>query len=174
MFAQLLRGAGEPTHSVYFLLLKDHGAERRTICVPPIRLEVRSCLKPSRLLDRYATMPKSKKTSEPVGWERELELLESLRWSRKEFVVRVCATSKSQDERVLSVLRLEAAYQLVEFYFLLQARGIETDEDIRRLAELHNQYPVDIMRDAAKMERLGLNRERALEAMFTASAQSSP
>lgn len=113
-------------------------------------------------------MKKSETTSESATWNEELALLEDLRWSRKEFVDRVCAGSKSADARVLGVLRLEATYQLAEFYFLLRAREIETEADIRRLAELHNQYVVDIMRDPAKMERLGISRERALESMFTA------
>jgi hypothetical protein len=113
-------------------------------------------------------MTKKPKPSQGYSWDLELELLESLRWSRKEFVERVCEASKSQEEKVLSVLRLEATYQLAEFYFLLKARDIEAETDIHRLAELHNQYIVDIMKDAAKMERMGLSRDRALEAMFTA------
>jgi hypothetical protein len=107
-------------------------------------------------------------SSEPATWDDELALLENLRWSRKEFVDRVCTQSKSADPRVLGVLRLEAAYQLAEFYFLLRGRNLETEADIRRLAELHNQYVVDIMKDPAKMERLGISGERALESMFTA------
>lgn len=113
-------------------------------------------------------MGQNTKAFQSNNWDRELELLESLRWSRKEFVERVCEASKSQEEKVLSVLRLEATHQMAEFYFLLNARNIETEDDIHRLAELHNQYIVDIMKDAAKMERMGLSRERALEAMFTA------
>jgi hypothetical protein len=113
-------------------------------------------------------MAKSKAAPESAQWEKELALLESFRWSRKEFLDRVCRASASPDEKVLSVLRLEATHQLAEFYFLLRARNIETDEDIGRLAELHNQYIVDIMKDSAKLTRMGLNRERALEAMFTA------
>jgi hypothetical protein len=113
-------------------------------------------------------MPKPENAPEPDDWESELELLESLRWWRKEFLDRICQASRSQEERVLSVLRLEATYHLAEFYFLLRTRNIEAADDIGRLAELHNQYIVDIMKDPAKMERIGLNRERALEAMFTA------
>jgi hypothetical protein len=103
-----------------------------------------------------------------VGWDAELALLERLRVARKEFLDRICQASVSKDARVTTSLRLEATYQLAEFYFLLRARGIETEQDIQRLAELHNQYIVDIMKDAQKMSRMGLSRERALEAMFTA------
>jgi hypothetical protein len=90
-----------------------------------------------------------------VGWDAELALLERLRVARKEFLDRICQASISKDARVLTSLRLEATYQLAEFYFLLRARGIETEQDIQRLAELHNQYIVDIMKDAQKMSRMG-------------------
>jgi hypothetical protein len=115
-----------------------------------------------------ASMKKDEVATTSATWDDELELLEDLRWSRKEFVDRVCTSSQSADAKVLGVLRLEATYQLAEFYFQLRARGIETETDIRRLAELHNQYVVDIMKDPAKMDRLGVSRERALESMFTA------
>jgi hypothetical protein len=113
-------------------------------------------------------MKKSETAAETATWDGELALLENLRLARKEFVDRVCTGSKSSDTRVLGVLRLEATYQLAEFYFLLRARRIETEVDIGRLAELHNQYVVDIMKDPAKMERIGVSRDRALESMFTA------
>ena len=100
-------------------------------------------------------------------WRNELALLENLRWSRKEFVDRICEESQSAKSGVLETLRLEATYQLAEFLFLLRAQRIEDVSDIERLAELHNQYVVDLMKDQQKMKRLGLSRERALDAMFT-------
>jgi hypothetical protein len=111
-------------------------------------------------------MPKVNKT-ERIDWDAELNLLETLRWSRKEFLDRICLSSSSHDERVLGTLRLDATYQLAEFYFLIAARSIETEADVKKLAELHNQYIVDIMEDPTKMHRIGLTRERALEAIFT-------
>lgn len=113
-------------------------------------------------------MRKRSERSGTENWDAELVMLENLRWSRKEFVDRICAASRSEKPGVLAVLRLDATYQLCEFYFLLQAHGIESEADIKRLAEAHNQYVVDIMKDPAKMDRMGLTPERALEAMFTA------
>jgi hypothetical protein len=98
----------------------------------------------------------------------DLALLESLRWARKEFFDRICDESAVKDEDVLATLRLEATYQLAEFFYLLRARGIATTAQMQTLAELHNQYIVDLTKDAAKVARLGLNRERLLDAMFTA------
>jgi hypothetical protein len=100
--------------------------------------------------------------------EADLVLLESLRWSRKEFLDRVGEASVSKDEQVLATLRLESTYQIAEFYYLLRVRRIKSDEDIRLLADLHNQYVVELMKDAAKVARLGLTPERLLDAMFTA------
>jgi hypothetical protein len=100
--------------------------------------------------------------------EADLVLLESLRWARKDFLDRVGEESASRDEDVLATLRLEATYQLAEFLYLLRARRVETEEQIRMLAELHNQYIVDLTKDAVKVTRMGLNRERLLDAIFTA------
>lgn len=100
--------------------------------------------------------------------EADLVLLESLRWSRKEFLDRLGEASATEDEEVLATLRLESTYQLAEFYYLLRARGIDTEEKIQLLADLHNQYIVELMKDAAKVARLGLTSDRLLEAMFTA------
>jgi hypothetical protein len=100
--------------------------------------------------------------------EPDLTLLESLRWARKEFLDRVCEESASRNDDVLATLRLEATYQVAEFLYLVRARGIETEEQIGMLAELHNAYVVDLSKDAAKAARLGLSRDRLLDAIFTA------
>jgi hypothetical protein len=106
--------------------------------------------------------------ADTAGLNRDLVLLENLQWSRKEFFDRLCEASDSQDEQVLATLRLEGAYQFAEFFYLLRARRILSEEHIEALAELHNQYIVDLMKDQSKMHRLGLNKERVLDAMFTA------
>jgi hypothetical protein len=95
-------------------------------------------------------------------------MIEVLRWYRMVFAERLAAASASQDEDVLATLRLEATYQLAEFYYVLQARSIRTEAQIRALAELHNRYIADLTRDPAKMRRLGLKEERLLGAIFTA------
>ena len=98
----------------------------------------------------------------------DLEMIEISRWYRKEFVDRLVAASKSQDEDVLAALRLEATHQLAEFYYVLKARGIRTEEQIRRLSEGHNTYIAALTRDPEKMRRLGVKEERRLlDAMFT-------
>jgi hypothetical protein len=99
---------------------------------------------------------------------RDLMLLENLQRSRKEFFDRLCEASTSQEEQVLATLRLEGTYQFAEFFYLLRARGILSEEQVETLAELHNQYIVDLMKDQPKIHRLGLNKERVLDAMFTA------
>jgi hypothetical protein len=98
----------------------------------------------------------------------DLDMIEVFRWYRKEFVERLVAASKSQEEEVLATLRLEATYQLAEFYYVLKARDIRTEEQIRRLADSHNAYIAALTRDQGKMRRLGLKEERRLlDAMFT-------
>jgi hypothetical protein len=100
--------------------------------------------------------------------EHDLELLEVLRWGRKEFSDRLCQESCSQAADTLDALRSDSAYQLADFFYLLKARRIETEEDIRALAELHNQYIVTLTKDTEKMRRLGVKMDRLLDAMLTA------
>jgi hypothetical protein len=100
--------------------------------------------------------------SEISDVESDLELLEILRWGRKEFATKLCQESRSQKPETLDLLRLEPSYQFADFYYLLKARGIEAESDVRRLAELHNQYIVNLTKDAEKMRRLGLKPERLL------------
>jgi hypothetical protein len=106
--------------------------------------------------------------SELCEVERDLELLEVLRWGRKELADRLARVSRSQSPDTLDILRSEPGYQLADFFYQLKARRIETEEELRALADLHNQYIVDLTQDADKMRRLGLRRERLLDAIFTA------
>src|SRR5262245_55687842 len=83
-------------------------------------------------------MKRRNSTTERDEIEADLALLESLRWSKKEFFDRICQESRSQDDKILSVLRLEPTYQFAEFYYLLRARRIETEDDIQRLGNDSN------------------------------------
>jgi hypothetical protein len=116
-------------------------------------------------------MPKAGATSDVFAdtgaLTRDLALIENLQWFRKEFFDRACQASAKSDEDVLFVLRMEATYQIAEFFYLLRAQAIATEEQMRMLAEMHNQYIVDLTKDAAKMARLGLRADRLLDAMFT-------
>src|SRR5882757_6084888 len=114
---------------------------------------------------------KKKASSPPVSGDElaaDLTFLEVLRWGRKEFSAQICQESKVQTEDVLAALRLDATYQFSEFYYLLHAHRIETDADLKQLAELHNKYIVGLTKDADKMARLGLKQDRLLDAIFTA------
>jgi hypothetical protein len=101
----------------------------------------------------------------------DLTMLETFRWYRMIFTERLAAASKSQDEGILEMLRLEATYQLAEFYYGLKAHGIESEKDVEKLADAHNDYIEGLTNDPAKMRRLGLSKDRLLDAMFTADTR---
>jgi|SRR5262245_36992268 hypothetical protein len=101
----------------------------------------------------------------------DLNMIETFRWYRMIFTERLAAASKKQDEDILEMLRLEATYQLAEFYYGLKAHGIETENDVEKLADAHNDYIEGLTNDAAKMRRLGLSKDRLLDAMFTADTR---
>jgi len=100
--------------------------------------------------------------------EADLMLQESLLWSRAELFDRLISASMSQDPGTLECLRLDAVSQFVEFFYLIRARRIETVEQLTRLAEIHNEHIDLLCRDAPKMKRLGLRKDRLLDAIFTA------
>jgi len=105
---------------------------------------------------------------DPAEVEKDLFLLECVRLMRVEFSERVCARSKSQAEQTLATLRLEATYQMSEFYYLLQAMSINSAEQIETLTNIHNDDIIKLTKDTARMARLGLSSDRLLNAMFTA------
>jgi hypothetical protein len=98
----------------------------------------------------------------------DLEVLEQVLWSRAALHGRLVSESRSSDEAVDDVLRMESMAQFVEFFFLLKARGIETAEDVAHFADLHNAYLVGLHADKEKSRRLGLRADRLLDAIFTA------
>jgi hypothetical protein len=114
------------------------------------------------------TKGKAEDSADRSDVEADLVLLESLRRSKMEFFDRLCDESRSKDEKVLSVLRLEPTYQFAEFLYLMKAQQIDSESELHRLAEIHNQYIVDLMQDEAKVMRLGLSKDRILDAVFTA------
>lgn len=101
----------------------------------------------------------------------DLTMLEAFRWYRMIFTERLTAASRSRHEAILEMLRLEATYQVAEFYYGLKAHGIEGPDDIERLADAHNGYLVGLTNDPAKMDRLGLKKERLLDAVFAAETR---
>ena len=100
--------------------------------------------------------------------EKDLALIEHTSWALKAFSDRISAASQSSDPTVIETLRLDAMYKFAEFYFLLWARRIETGDDLKLVAEIHNSYIVGLTKDKAKMARMKLKKDRLLQAIFTA------
>lgn len=101
----------------------------------------------------------------------DVGVLERIRAARISFSERVCAASLLEDEKHLAQLRSEPTYLMAEFLYSMKVFGIAAIEDVERFADLHNDYIVSLTRDPAKLKRLGLTRERALAAMFTADTK---
>jgi len=106
--------------------------------------------------------------SDEAAIEADLMLQECLLWARAELFDRLSSASLSQNQGTLETLRLDAMSQFVEFFYLIRARKIETVEQLTRLAEIHNMHIDLLCRDAPKMKRLGLRKDRLLDAIFTA------
>lgn len=102
--------------------------------------------------------------------ERELQediaALQAFRISRLRFTNRVIELSADKSETVAAVLRSDPFYQLAEFYFLLSGYNIEATVEFAAYIERHNSYLTDLLKDPAKMLRMGLKRDRLLAAIL--------
>ena len=99
--------------------------------------------------------------------EADLILLEHLKAGRKAFVEQLCSASRTQTEAVLAVLRMESTYLIAEFFDLIRAHGIDSADQLQRLAELHNHYISELIKDTERATRFGLSTDRLLDAIFT-------
>lgn len=105
--------------------------------------------------------------SDTAALAADLELQELLLWARTSIPSRLLDASIEPDDALAEVFRLDAMYQFCEFFFLLKARDISSVEAIERLAEIHNLHIDALTRDTDKMRRLGLRKDRLLDAVFT-------
>jgi hypothetical protein len=99
--------------------------------------------------------------------EADLQVQETILWSRAVLPSRLVEASADKDIEVAEQLRIEAMYQFAEFFYLLRAREIDGAEAIGNLADIHNAHIEALTRDKAKMRRLGLSEDRLLKAIFT-------
>jgi hypothetical protein len=99
--------------------------------------------------------------------DADLMLQECLLWSRAELFDRLTSASLSQNQETLETLRLDGMSQFAEFFYLIRARRIETTDQIAQLAEIHNEHIELLCKDIPKMKRLGLRKDRLLDAIFT-------
>ena len=120
---------------------------------------------------KTAAAPETPGKPAGTGLADDLAFLEQVRWFRMTLSDRICAQSATSDEKVLHLLRQEPAGQIAEFYYLLACQNIKDAAQIDRLAELHNAYVVDVTKNEKKMNRLGLTRDRLLDAMCTADTR---
>lgn len=99
--------------------------------------------------------------------EADLYLLERMRYSRAQLNETICTASLTQASDVIQTLRLESSYHLCEFFFLLKANGFYETDDIQMLADMHNRYLADILKDPVRMQRMNVSSDRLLQAIFT-------
>jgi hypothetical protein len=97
---------------------------------------------------------------------RDIAALQAYRQARLEFNTLIAAASIDQSPDLLGALRSDATHQLAEFYFLLSGFGIKTVDEFDRLIERHNDYVASLLAEPAKMQRMGLSKDRLLSAIF--------
>jgi hypothetical protein len=99
--------------------------------------------------------------------EADLYFLERMRFARARLNETFCSASRDQNPDIIQSLRSESSYHLCEFYFLLKANGFYETDDIQVLADMHNRYIDEILKDQARMQRMNVSSDRLLQAIFT-------
>lgn len=103
---------------------------------------------------------------------RDVRTCEALHEARAAFQDALVEGSAVREPHFAAQLRQEPAYQLAEFFFLLRAFRLDSEEKLRRYAELHNCHLERLGADRAKMRRLGLSPTRLRRGRF--SSESIP
>lgn len=103
--------------------------------------------------------------------EKDLAALEHMRRARMNFGMRICEASATQEEDVLEDLRLENMFEFAEFYFAIKVTGFSNPDDIKFLAEMHNQRIEDLLKNPTAMRHRKLRKDRLLNAIFTADTR---
>ena len=98
---------------------------------------------------------------------RDIRTCEALHEAKAVFQDALVEASAVQDRHFVTQLRQEPPYQVAEFFFLLRAFRLDSEEKIRRYAELHNQHLEGLQADRAKMRRLGLSPTRVRKGVFS-------
>lgn len=97
----------------------------------------------------------------------DLETLEIIRRGRLNFSNAICKESLDKSDDVLSILRLESLYEFAEFYFVIYSSGLNEPDDIKLLAEQHNDRLEKLLLNKEDMKRRGLKKSRLLSAIIT-------
>lgn len=98
---------------------------------------------------------------------RDIRTCEALHEARASFQDALVEGSAVQDRHFVAQLRQESVHQLAEFFFLLRAFRLDSEEKILRYAALHNRHLEGLQADRAKMRRLGLSPTRIGKGMFS-------
>ena len=111
--------------------------------------------------------PESDPFADEYETMRDIRTCEALHESRAAFQDALAEGSAVQDLHFLGQLRQEPSYQIAEFFFLLRAFHLDSEEKIRRYAELHNRHLEELQTDRDKMRRLGLSPTRVEKGLFS-------
>ena len=98
---------------------------------------------------------------------RDIRVCEAVHEARSAFQEALVAGAAIQERHFVRQLRQEPVYQMAEFFYLLRAFRLDSEEKIRRYAELHNRHLEALRADPVKMHRLGLSPTRVQRGMFS-------
>ena len=97
----------------------------------------------------------------------DIRVCEAVHEARAAFQEALVAGSAVQERHFVHRLRQEPVYRMAEFFYLVRAFRLDSEDKIRRYAELHNRHLDALGKDPGKMHRLGLTRSRVGKGVFS-------
>ena len=105
--------------------------------------------------------------AEDGGTMRDIRVCEAIHEARSAFQEALVAGSAIQERHFVRQLRQAPVYQMAEFFYLVRAFRLDSEEKVRRYAELHNRHLEAVRADPVKLHRLGLSPTRVQRGMFS-------
>ena len=104
--------------------------------------------------------------AEPGETMGDIRTCEALHEARAGFQEALVGGAANQERHFVRQLRQEPVYQMAEFFYLMRAFRLDSEDKIRRYADLHNRHLEALQADPAKLHRLGLSRTRVQKGLF--------
>ncbi len=100
----------------------------------------------------------------------DIGVCEAMHEARAAFQEALVAGSAIQERHFVRQLRQEPVHRMAEFFYLIRAFRLDSEEKVRRYAELHNHHLEALQADPGKMHRLGITRTRVEKGVFSADS----
>ncbi|MCY3873039.1 MAG: hypothetical protein OXF88_01950 [Rhodobacteraceae bacterium] len=97
----------------------------------------------------------------------DVDVVVAMRTARQVFSDGILREAGTDQRDLRRRLTSDSVFQIAEFFFLLKCHGIETTQQVREFARLHNEYLTKAINSPEELERLERTRSQVDGAFFS-------